>query len=115
MTRSIVDQTTRDRTRIVPQDLAGLRVEGIGVVRCRNVHHAVYDYRRDLKDAHISTVKNPLGLKLRNVLRSNLLEATESASGIVAIIRWPVVGDLPRKKFGGLHIDYCARACIRVL
>jgi len=86
MTRSVVDQAARDRPRVVPEYLAGLRVEGIGIVRCGNVHHAVYNYGRGLENPCVSAVKDPLGLKLGNILRSNLCETAEAPSGVVSVI-----------------------------
>src|ERR1700739_3715387 len=115
MTRSVVDQTARDRPRVVPEYLPGLRVKGIGIVRCGNVHHAVYNYGRDLENPGVSTVKYPLGLKMRNILRSDLCETAEAPSSVVAVIRRPVISDNPRNQVGQLHIDRSAGARIRAL
>src|SRR4051812_27438704 len=115
MTRSVVDQTTRDRPRVVPEYLAGLRIEGIGIVRCGNVHHSVYNYGRNLEDPYVLTVKDPLGLKLRNILRSNLCEAAEAPSAVVAVIRWPIISHGPRKQLGRLHVDQVANVRMRAL
>src|SRR5215472_9535061 len=108
MTRSVVDQTARDRPRVVPEYLPGLRVEGIGVVRCSNIHHAVYNYGRDLENPGVSTVKDPLGLKMRNILRSYLCETAEAPSSVVAVIRRPVISNSPRNQVSRLYIDHSA-------
>src|ERR1700677_3187507 len=104
MTGGIIDEASRNGSRIVPQHLSGLRIEREGIVRAGKVHDAIYNHWRRFQDPGSFGMKDPLGLKVCAILRSDLSEAAEAAAAIVSVVIGPIVfdasGNLLRKKIG---------------
>src|ERR1700722_17572460 len=96
MTRGIIDQTARNRPSIVPEDLSRLRVESKHIVRTGEVHDAVEHYRCAFEHPGRPGMKDPLRLQVANILRSYLGKTAEATSGVVTVVRRPIVFNLRR-------------------
>jgi hypothetical protein len=91
MTGCIIDQAAGDRTRIVPKQLTRLGIEGERVVRSGEVHDSIHDHGCGFEHAGSLGMKDPLRLQLACILRCDLGEAAKAPTGVVAVVRGPIV------------------------
>src|ERR1700733_6707817 len=65
--RCIVDQSFRNRPRMMPHDSSGACVECRRIIRSSYEHHSIHYQRSDLKPFRIARMKNPLRAQSRNI------------------------------------------------
>ena len=94
MTGGVIDKALESRTRMVPEYFSSLRVERKGIVRAGEVHDAIHHHGRRFKDARRSGMKDPLRLQLPGILRSDPAKTAVTLSGVVTVVRRPVVLNL---------------------
>src|SRR5215471_7314144 len=90
MLRSVVNQSFRNRPRVVPDRSPGLRIKRERIVGGRQKHQAAHHYRRNFKPVRVLRMECPLRAKQRRISRSNFLERAVSASRVVAVVGGPV-------------------------
>jgi hypothetical protein len=68
-----------------------------------DVHHAIHHNRRDFELAGIAAMEYPLRTKLPNISRSDLRKTAVASSGVIAIVRRPILLNLVGKQLRWLH------------
>ena len=98
MAGGVIDQARGNRPRIVPQDLPGLRIEGVCIIGSCDVHDPIDNHRGNFKNAGISAVEYPLSLKMSDILRRDLRKAAKAPSCVITVVRRPVVFNRSREQ-----------------
>lgn len=112
MLRGIIDQPLRDRSSMMPQQLARSRVKGVRIICAGDEHNARNDDRRHLEGAYSARMEDPLRSELINIGRCDLGEAAEAVPTIVTIVGRPVVTQFDAEQIGLRHIN-CSQVYVR--
>ncbi len=112
MPGGIVDQSFRNRPRMVPHHASGARIEGGGVVRRGYEHHSIYYNWSDLLAAlyygHGKTHSTSQSGKIRRI---DFREAAETSSrAIVSVVGDPISRRRLNQKVFEADIDCCGYA-----
>ena len=103
--RSVVNQSGRDGIRVVPQHLAGLRVERIGIVRAGNEHDSGQDHRCRFERAYGARMEYPLCHQPARVLRRDLCKMAEALSAVVSVVGDPIFSHALLKQIALLNLN----------
>lgn len=91
MLTGVVDQARRHSSGVMPKQLAGLCIQRIGVVGAGHEHDARNHHRSDFKWADRAGVEHPLRGEPACVRRSYLSHRAVTRTGVVTVVRDPVV------------------------
>src|SRR5580698_1843304 len=91
MTGGVINQSTEYWTQRMQKRASVRLIERVHMIGGSDVHHAIYDDRSDFKIAGISTMEYPLRTKLPNILGSDLRQTAEAPSGVISIVRRPIL------------------------
>jgi len=89
----------------VPHFSTGARVERVGLIRCGYEHESVDHYRSNFEVPGIVGVEHPLRLQSIDIVCVDLAKRTESAAGVVSVVRDPVVRRRLHHQVFRAHID----------
>ena len=101
----IVEQPRTDGPRVVPESASGARVESEYIVRRSHVHHAAHYDRSRLQPLRIARVEDPCGAQLRDIGFVDFFQSAVAPSGVVSVIRSPVLADGPRQQIFGTYMN----------
>src|SRR5205085_11217289 len=86
----VADQAFCQRPGVVPNLTAGRRIKGIGLIGCRDVHHSVRDYRRDLQVPGIRYGEKPLWPESCYITRIDLLQGAVTIAAEASVVSRPL-------------------------
>ena len=111
----IVDQSLRDRPRVMPDHQPSARIQRVGIVGRGHEHDAVRDYGRDLQPVRIAGMEYPLRPQLSDICRIDLRQAAEAAATEVSVVGEPIRSGWRGDQLSGKHVNHHRPGCFRRL
>src|SRR5262249_7257861 len=80
------NQSWRNLTRVMPNQLPGTSIKGIRIIRSGDIHDPSHDYRRNFKHAGAAGMEDRLGSYRASIGGSDVFQAAVASAGIVSIV-----------------------------